>query len=130
MHQEEQYAVRAMRSGAAGYLTKESDSDLLLPAMRKVASGGVFLSQKVAELLATDVSRPTDSLPHTLLSNREYEIFSRIINGASLTEIAHELSLSIKTVSTHKSHILTKMNLGSHVDLVRYAIEHNLLDSA
>jgi two-component system invasion response regulator UvrY len=129
MHQEEQYAVRAMRAGAAGYLTKESDSDLLLPAMRKVAAGGVFVSQKVAELLATDVSRPTTSLPHTLLSNREYEVFRRIVSGASLTEIADELSLSIKTVSTHKSHILTKMNLANHIDLVRYAIEHRLVDA-
>jgi DNA-binding NarL/FixJ family response regulator len=130
MHSEEQYAVRAMRAGAAGYLTKESDSDLLLPAMRKVASGGVFVSQKVAELLATDISRPTDSLPHTLLSNREYDIFRRIVSGASLTQIADDLSLSIKTVSTHKSHILEKMNLSGHVDLVRYAIDHHLIDDA
>ncbi|MCK9284229.1 MAG: response regulator transcription factor [Rhodocyclaceae bacterium] len=130
MHQEEQYAVRAIRSGAAGYLTKDSDSDLLLPAMRKVAAGGFFVSPKVAELLATDVSRPADSLPHTLLSNREFEIFNRIVRGVSLTDIAEELSLSIKTVSTHKSHILDKMKLASQVDLVRYAIEHNLLDPA
>ena len=130
MHQEEQYAVRAMRAGAAGYLTKESDSDLLLPAMRKVAGGGVFVSPKVAELLATDVSRPAGSLPHTQLSNREYEIFNKIVHGRSLTEIAEELSLSIKTVSTHKTHILQKMEMASHVDLVRYALEHHLLDSA
>lgn len=128
MHQEEQYAVRAMRAGAAGYLTKESDSDLLLPAMRKVASGGVFVSQKVAELLAKDISRPAEALPHTLLSDREYEVFTSIINGKGMTQIADELSLSIKTVSTHKSHILRKMNLGGQVDLVRYAIEHHLID--
>ncbi len=128
MHHEEQYAVRAMRAGAAGYLTKESNSDLLLPAMRKVASGGYFVSEKVIELLAKDVLRPTEALPHTLLSNREYEVFTRIVNGKTMTQIADELSLSIKTVSTHKSHILQKMNLGGQVDLVRYAIENHLLD--
>jgi len=130
MHQEEQFAVRAIRAGASGYLSKEGDSDMLLPAMRKVAAGGVFVSDKVAQLLAMDVSRSDDALPHTLLSDREYGIFSRIVRGASLTEIADELCLSIKTVSTHKSHILAKMNLAGQVDLVRYAIEHNLLDPA
>lgn len=128
MHQEEQFAVRAIRAGASGYLSKEGDSDLLLPAMRKVAAGGAFVSDKVAQLLATDASRGGDCPPHTLLSDREYGIFSRIVRGASLTEIADELCLSIKTVSTHKSHILSKMNLAGQVDLVRYAIEHNLLD--
>jgi DNA-binding NarL/FixJ family response regulator len=76
------------------------------------------------------MSRSSDCPPHTLLSDREYGIFSRIVRGASLTEIADELCLSIKTVSTHKSHILAKMNLAGQVDLVRYAIEHNLLDPA
>ena len=128
MHQEEQYAVRAIRAGAAGYVTKESDSDLLLPAMRQVAAGGVFFSQRVAELLAQELSRPVEVLPHTLLSNREYEIFTSIIDGKSMTDIANELSLSIKTVSTHKSHILQKMNLSGQVDLVRYAMDHHLLD--
>jgi DNA-binding NarL/FixJ family response regulator len=130
MHQEEQYAVRTIRAGASGYLSKEGDSDMLLPAMRKVAAGGAFVSDKVAQLLATDVSRTEDCPPHTLLSDREYGVFSRIVRGASLTEIADELCLSIKTVSTHKSHILAKMNLAGQVDLVRYAIEHNLLDPA
>jgi two-component system, NarL family, invasion response regulator UvrY len=129
MHQEEQYAVRAIHAGASGYLSKESDSELILPAIRKVAGGGVFISQKVAELLATDASRHSDQMPHTLLTDREYEIFSRIVRGASLTEIAEKLSLSIKTVSTHKSNILAKMSLGSNVDLVRYAIDNKLLDT-
>jgi two-component system, NarL family, invasion response regulator UvrY len=128
MHPEEQYAVRAIRAGASGYLSKEGDSDLILPAMRKVAAGGAFVSAKVAQLLAMDASRHTEGLPHTLLSDREYGVFSRIVRGISLTEIADELSLSIKTVSTHKSHILAKMNMANQVDLVRYAIEHHLLD--
>ena len=128
MHQEEQYAVRAIRAGAMGYLSKEGDSDLILPAMRRVASGRVFVSQKVAELLATDVSGRADGLPHTRLSDREFGVFSRIVRGMSLTDIADELSLSIKTVSTHKSHIMSKMGMATQVDLVRYAIEHKLLD--
>ena len=128
MHQEEQFAVRAFRAGASGYLSKEGDSDLILPAMRKVAAGGTYISPKVAELLATDISPNSQALPHTLLSDREYEVFSRILKGVSLTEIAAELSLSIKTVSTHKSHILIKMGMTSQVDLVRYAIEHHLME--
>ncbi|MEI7611435.1 MAG: response regulator transcription factor [Betaproteobacteria bacterium] len=129
MHQEEQYAVRAIRAGAAGFLSKESDSDLLLPAIRKVAMGGVFVSQKVADLLAINVSQPKEALPHTRLSNREFEILSGIIQGKSLTQISVELSLSIKTVSTHKTHILNKMNLANQVELVRYAIKNRLIDS-
>lgn len=129
MHPEEQYAVRAIRAGASGYLTKESNSDLLLPAMRKVAAGGMYVSQKVAELLARDISRrDDDAAPHTRLSDREFEVFSRIVAGRSMTDIADELALSIKTVSTHKAHILEKMGLASQVDLVRYAISHRLLD--
>lgn len=130
MHPEEQYAVRAIRAGASGYLSKETDSDMLLPAMRKVAAGGAYVSDKVAALLATDNSRPSEQPPHMLLSDREYGVFNRIVRGLSLTEIASELSLSIKTVSTHKSHILAKLSLSNQVDLVRYAIDHGLLDTA
>ncbi len=129
MHQEEQYAVRAIRAGAAGYLSKEGDSELLLPVIRKVVNGGVFISTRLAELLAIDMSPNTTVLPHTQLSNREFEVFIRIVRGVSLTAIAEEFSLSIKTVSTHKSHILTKMDMSSQADLIRYAIEHHLLDS-
>ena len=128
MHHEEQYAVRAIRAGAAGYLSKEGDTDLLLPAMRRVAAGGIFISPKVAELLATDVAPSDNKLPHTLLTDREFDVFSRIVRGTGLTAIGEELSLSVKTVSTHKSHILAKMNMSSQVDLVRYAIEHGLVD--
>jgi two-component system invasion response regulator UvrY len=129
-HREELYAVRAIRTGASGYLTKTADGDLLLAAMRRVAAGRLFVSQKVTELLATHPVQDADCLPHTRLTDREYGIFSRIVSGATLTDIADELSLSIKTVSTHKSHILDKMTLGGQVELVRYAIEHKLLDTA
>ena len=130
MHPEEQYEVRAIRAGASGYLSKETDGDMLLPAMRKVASGGAFVSSKVAELLALDNSRESEGPAHSLLSDREWGVFSRIVRGSSLTEIAEELCLSIKTVSTHKAHILAKMSLGNQVDMVRYAIDHGLIDTA
>lgn len=129
MHPEEQYAVRAIRAGASGYLSKEGDTDLLLPAMRRVAEGGLFIGPNVAELLAGDVAhKDSEALPHTQLSDREFDVFSRIVRGMGLTAIATELSLSVKTVSTHKTHILTKMNMATQVDLVRYAIEHQLVD--
>jgi DNA-binding NarL/FixJ family response regulator len=129
MHHEEQYAVRAIRAGASGYLSKEADMDLLLPALRKLVQGGMYISPKVAELLATDVSPNRIALPHSLLTNREFGVFSRIVRGMAMNAIADELSLSIKTVSTHKSHILFKMHMTNHVELVRYALEHKLLDA-
>ena len=128
MHHEEQYAVRAIRAGASGYLSKEGDTDLLLPAMRRVASGGIFISPKVAELLASDIAPQNNKLAHTLLTDREFAVFSRIVQGMGLTAIGEELCLSVKTVSTHKSHILTKMHMSNQVDMVRYAIEHGLTD--
>lgn len=129
MHHEEQYAVRAIRAGASGYLSKEADMDLLLPALRKLVHGGMYISPKVAELLATDVSPNRTALPHSLLTNREFGVFSRIVRGMTMNAIADELSLSIKTVSTHKSHILFKMHMTNQVELVRYALEHKLLDA-
>jgi DNA-binding NarL/FixJ family response regulator len=129
MHHEEQYAVRAIRAGASGYLSKDSDSELILPAIRKVAEGGVFVSQKLAELLVANVADHNNVQPHTRLSDREYEVFIRLVRGVSVTAIAEEFSLSIKTVSTHKSHILTKMGMANQTDLVRYAIGHDLLDA-
>jgi two-component system, NarL family, invasion response regulator UvrY len=127
---EELYAVRAIRAGASGYVSHKADTEQVLGAMRRVLGGRLFVSQKLTELLASHDSRDTDTLPHNRLTDREYGIFSRIVSGATLTDIAGELSLSIKTVSTHKSHILDKMTLGGQVELVRYAIEHKLLDTA
>ena len=127
MHPEEQYAVRALRAGASGYLSKEGDSDLILPALRKVAAGGVYFSAKVAELLVSEATPHAESLPHQRLSDREFQIFEHIVCGMSMTDIANELSLSIKTVSTHKSHIMAKMGMSTQVELVRYAIAHHLM---
>jgi len=128
MHPEEQYAVRAIRAGASGYLSKEEDSDNFLPAIRRVAAGGMFISPKVAELLAEDASPGAHTQLHSKISNREHEVLIRIVRGISLTDIADEFSLSIKTISTHKTHILAKLGLSSQADLIRYAIEHKLLD--
>lgn len=132
MHSEDQYAVRAYRAGASGYLTKDSASELLVSAIRKVAKGGIFISPNSAERMAMEFTdaRRDDTLPHTLLSDREFQIFKLIAEGKGLTEIASQLSLSVKTVSTHKTHILEKMHLVTTADLIRYAINHDLLEQS
>lgn len=126
MHHEDQYALRAFRAGAAGYLTKESDAELLVAAIRKVAAGGIQISPHVAELMARRIGMDSAAQPHTLLSNREYQVFEMLVAGQGLTEIGLALSLSVKTVSTHKTRILQKMELTTTSDLVRYAIAHGL----
>lgn len=128
MHDEEQYALRALRAGAAGYLTKDSDARQLLAVIRKVAGGGVYLSPAMAERMARELMPATEAPPHTLLSDREYQIFELIVRGDSLTSIAERLCLSIKTVSTHKSNLLQKMNMSNQAELIRYAIRHGLAD--
>jgi two-component system, NarL family, invasion response regulator UvrY len=129
MHQEGQYALRALRAGASGYMTKESDSEQLLAVIRKVANGGVHLGPAMAEQLARElISGTVEGPPHTRLSAREYQIFQALIIGQGITEIADNLSLSVKTVSTHKTRIMAKMNLSSLSELIRYAIDHELLD--
>ena len=130
MHHEEQYAVRALHAGASGYVTKESDSELLLAAMRRVAAGGVFVSDKVAEIMARGLRPISEVFPHTLLSDREFQVFEMLAQGLGLTEIAGEFSLSVKTISTHKSRILQKMNLNNMADLIRYAISHKLVEQS
>jgi DNA-binding NarL/FixJ family response regulator len=126
MHEEEQYAVRALRAGASGYLTKDSAAAQLVSAIRKVASGGLFINAAVAEQLAFNIMPASSELPHTLLSDREFEIFHLLVAGKSITDIAGQLCLSVKTVSTHKARILQKMRLNSIADLTRYAIEHHI----
>lgn len=129
MHAEEQYALRAIRAGASGYLTKDCASDSLVRAIRKVAGGSVYISEGVAEQLARHLNLGTvDQVPHRNLSDREYEVFLALVSGRSVSEIAHTLNLSVKTISTHKSRILEKMQLDSVADLVRYAVAHRLID--
>ena len=128
MHGEEQYALRALRAGAAGYLTKESDSELLIAVIRKVAGGGVYVSAELAEQMARERMPKSEQPPHTLLSEREYQVFLMIVAGKGLTQIADLLSLSVKTVSTHKTRILQKMSMTNQAELVRYAIANKLAE--
>lgn len=128
MHEEQQYAIRAIKAGASGYLTKESASDQLVSAIRKVASGGAFISAEVAEQLALGAMPQTDTLPHTTLSDREYQVFNLIVSGKSITEIGEQLNLSVKTVSTHKARLMEKMGIDNQTALIRYAITHRLID--
>ena len=127
MHGEHQYAARALKAGASGYLTKDSASEQLVSAIRKVAAGGVYITEAAAASLVGN-ARGTDAPAHTQLSDREFEIFRLLAEGRGPTEIAAQLRLSVKTVSTHKTHILEKLNLGSTAELVRYALEYRLLD--
>ncbi len=127
MYEEEQYAVRSIRAGAQGYLTKESAGDQLVNAIKKVASGRPYISMEVAEQLALGIMTPEKEMPHTQLSDREFEVFNLLANGKSITDIGLQLHLSVKTVSTHKSRILTKMGMHSLAEIVQYAVTHNLL---
>ena len=127
MHEEEQYAVRAIRAGALGYLTKESASAKLVSAIHKVAIGRPFISMEVAEQLAINAMPGNIELPHKALSNREYEVFNLLVSGKTISEIAESLHLSAKTISTHKTRILQKMGTQSLAELVQYAVAHSLL---
>jgi len=128
MHQEEQYAVRAIRAGASGYLTKESAPERLVSAILKVAGGGAFVTPEVAEQLALEAMPRSDGPPHGRLSDREFQIFLALASGKSVTDIAKELKLSVKTVSTHKARVMDKMSLANPAELVRYALHHRLID--
>ena len=126
MHEEDQYAVRAIRAGASGYLTKESAPGQLVSAIRRLADGRLYISPNVAEQLALDVQPRGDEAPHKHLSDREFEVFQLLVAGRSVSEIAAQLHLSVKTVSTHKTRILQKMSASSVADLVRYAIRYRI----
>jgi DNA-binding NarL/FixJ family response regulator len=128
MHQEQQYAVRAIKSGANGYLNKESATDQLAQAIRKIAGGGAYVTPEVAEQLAMGAMPDAQTLPHQSLSDREFEVFRQIVAGVSVTDIASALNLSVKTISTHKSNLMHKMGLNNPSELVRYALQHGLAD--
>ena len=128
MHQELQYAIRAIKNGASGYLTKESAPDQLEQAIRKVASGGAFISAEVAEQLALGAMPGSQAVPHESLSNREFEVLQMLVAGVSLTDIGTKLNLSVKTVSTHKTNLMQKMGLQNQNELIRYAIKHGLTE--
>lgn len=126
MHEEEQYAVRSIRAGASGYLNKETAPAQLVSAIRKVASGGAFITPAVAEQLAMGAMPHAQGLPHSTLSDREFQVMGMLVAGKSITDIAGELNLSVKTVSTHKTRLMQKMGMTNQADLIRYAMENNL----
>lgn len=128
MHGEQQYAARAIKAGAAGYLTKDSAAEELVQAVRKVATGGRYLSQALAESVAFEMHGNHNEFPHLLLSDREFTVFQLIAAGLSNSEIARRLFISVKTVSTYKARLFFKMHMRSQADLVRYAIKHHLVD--
>jgi DNA-binding NarL/FixJ family response regulator len=124
MHGEQQYAARALKAGASGYLNKDSAAGQLIGALRKIAAGGVHVSEAAAAAL---IHGRADGAPHERLSDREFEVMKLLAGGASPGEIAERLHLSVKTVSTHKTRILDKLGVGGTAELVRYALEHKLL---
>lgn len=129
MHQETQYAVRAIKSGASGYLTKESAPAQLEAAIRKIAAGGAYISAEVAEQLALGaMPGGTAAAPHESLSDREFEVFRMLVAGDAVSDVAHKLNLSVKTVSTHKANLMHKLGLANQTELVKYALKHGLLE--
>jgi len=128
MHPEEHYAIRALKAGAAGYLTKQSAPDLLVHAIRQVANGKKYVSPAVAEQLANAIDEDLDKLPHEKLSDREYQTLVMISSGKTLTEIGDELNLSVKTVSVYRARLLEKMHMKNNAELTHYGLKHGLVD--
>lgn len=124
---EEQYALNLMRSGCKGYLSKDADSDEIIKAIRSIANGKKYISAELAELLTNELSHPSDKQLHEMLSEREFQVFFKLAGGLSPTEIADELTISIKTVSTYRTRILEKMSLKTNADLTYYAIKYGLI---
>lgn len=128
MHSEEQYAVRAIKAGASGYITKETAPDKLLDAIRRVCAGGKYISQSLAEKLADSISDAQNKPPHEYLTDREFQVMCMIASGKTISEIARELFLSVKTISTYRQRILEKMNMKNNAELTHYVISNNLLE--
>lgn len=128
VYPEEQYAVRAIKAGAAGYLSKAGAPDELVMAIRRVAWGKKYISASVAEELALEMETGFEKLPHEKLSDREFEIMQRIAGGSTVSKIARDMLLSVKTISTYRSRILKKMNIKTNADMTLYAVKHGLIE--
>jgi DNA-binding NarL/FixJ family response regulator len=128
MHREDQYAIRALKAGAAGYLTKQSAPRELVTAIRQVAAGQRYVSAQLAQVLAAQVGADHEAAPHEGLSDREYQTLTMIASGKTVTEIAKDLSLSVKTVSEYRARLLSKMKLKTSAELTHYAIRNQLID--
>jgi two-component system, NarL family, invasion response regulator UvrY len=127
MHPKDQYAVRVLKAGAAGYITKESAPDELVSAIRKASLGEKYIGSDVAELLANYIEHGISDEPHKMLSDREYEVLRHIASGKGITQISEMMDLSVKTISTYRSRIVSKTGLASNAEMTRYAIEHSLI---
>lgn len=128
MHPEEQYAVRTIKAGASGYITKETAPDKLIEAIRKVCAGGKYISASLAEQLADSIADSRSKPPHEYLTDREFQVMCMISSGKTITEIAKELFLSVKTISTYRQRILEKMNMKNNAELTHYVISNNLIE--
>jgi two-component system invasion response regulator UvrY len=128
IHPEEQYAIRVLKAGAAGYLRKDAATEELVEAVQRVLQGRKYISPSIAEKIAEYLGHDSsDKAPYELLSNREFDVFTRLASGKTVSEIADQLSLSATTVSTYRSRILEKMNMRTNAELIRYALENNLI---
>jgi len=128
VHSEKQYAIRAIKAGAAGFLTKESAPEKLIDAVRKIAGGGRYVSAELAETLATLLAGGTSGQPHDRLSDREFEILRMLASGKTVSQVAQALTLSVKTVSTHRTRLLKKMNMKTNAELTHYAVRSGLVE--
>jgi len=128
MYPEDQYAIRAIKAGASGYLTKESAPEELIGAIKKVAMGGKYVSTDLAEKLVENLGKNTAKQDHTMLSDREYQVMIMIASGKTVKEIGDELSLSVKTISTHRTRALKKMGMKNNAELTYYAIKRGLVE--
>lgn len=128
MHEEHQYAVRAIRSGASGYLTKDSASTQLITALRRVAAGGAYITPEVAEQLALGAMPHAEHAPHTTLSDREFQVLRMLAAGHTVSDVAAKVNLSVKTISTHKARLMQKLGVATNTELLRYAIQHRLTE--
>lgn len=128
MHPEDQYAVRTIKAGASGYLTKETAGEKLIEAIKKVYNGGKYIGPTLAEKLADSIANDKQKAPHEYLTDREYQVICLIASGKTVTEIARELFLSVKTISTYRQRILEKMNMKNNAELTHYVINNNLLE--
>lgn len=127
VHSEEQYAVRAIKAGAAGFLNKDSAPEKLVEAVRKIAAGGRYVTSEVADALASLVAGEVSGAPHERLSDREFEVMKLLASGKTVSQVAEELSLSVKTVSTHRVRLLKKMNMKTNAELTHYAVKAGLV---
>jgi len=127
IHPEEQYAIRVLKAGAAGYLSKDAATEELVKAVQRVLQGRKYISPSIAEKMAADLDQDTSKPPHEILSDREFDIFKMIAAGKTVSDIAEQLSLSITTVSTYRARILAKMNMKANAELTRYGLENKLI---